>query len=242
MTTFGWCGLDGFIRPDAIEMLAAEATTLLPQAQHLTITRNIYSEFPDRSLSASIPARREYTHYPLQLADDQIPSQSLVKRLYYCDVLMDLVRQIEGKAKLFRSADEFQALNIVALPPGEWHGWHYDQNECTVTLLFQAPQEAGEFTFIPNCRTPDHEDIETVSRFLDGDMNVASTFGRSAGTFTLFRGESSLHGVTEVKGERPRVTAIFTYDEQPNRRSGDEVNVRVYGPRVEQILEQRREP
>ena len=241
MQTHGWCSLDGFIRPEAVEALAAEATALLPEAEHLTITRNIYSAPADLSPSASVPARTEHTHHPLQLADDQIPQHTLAKRLYHCDPLMDLVRHIEGKSQLYRSGDEFQALNIVALPPGEWHGWHYDENECTVTLLLQAADAGGEFVFIPDCRTADSEDVETVSRFLGGDMSVARTFGRSAGTFTLFRGECSLHGVTKVEGQKPRITAIFTYDEQPNRQSTDDINIRVYGPRVAQILEQRRE-
>ena len=239
MTAHGWCSLDGFLKSEAIEMLVDEANSMLPGAEQLTITRNIYTQPADRSENAPVPARKEYTHHPIQLADDQIPNYTLVKRLYHCDELMDLIRRIEGKVQLFRSADEFQALNIVALPPGEWHGWHYDKDECVVTLLLQAADEGGDFVFIPNCRTDDDEDVETVSRFLEGDMTVASTFGRAAGTLTLFRGEYSLHGVTEIKGDRHRITAIFTYDEQPDRRSSDDVNIRVYGPRVERILAER---
>jgi len=45
--------------------------------------------------------------------------------------------------------------------------------------------------------------------------------------------------VTEVVGARPRITAIMTYDEQPNRIIPDEFNVRVYGKRVEKILADR---
>ena len=103
--------------------------------------------FPGGKVDASAPEgdprRREYTHHALQLADDQLPADTLVQRLYRCDVLTDFVRRVQGKAELYRYADEFQALNIVALPPGSWHGWHYDYNECTVTLLLQAAEEGG---------------------------------------------------------------------------------------------------
>ena len=235
----GWCNLDGFIRPAALEALAGEANALLPGAEALTIKRTIYGGKVDASAPEGDPRRREYTHHALQLADDQLPADTLVQRLYRCDVLTDFVRRVQGKAELYRYADEFQALNIVALPPGSWHGWHYDYNECTVTLLLQAAEEGGEFTFIPNVRTAEDENRDIVDRFLAGDMSHAKTLSRAAGTLTLFRGEYSLHGVTEVKGKLPRITAIFTYDEEPDRAASDEINIRIYGRRVERILAER---
>lgn len=240
METQGWCNLDGFIRPKALEALAKEANDLLPSAESLTIKRSIYGGKVDASVPEGDPRRREYVHHALQLADDQLPSDTLVQRLYQSDLMTDFIRRVQGKAELYRYADEFQALNIVALPPGSWHAWHYDHNECTVTLLLQAAEQGGEFTFIPNVRTRDDENHELVDRFLAGDMSHAKTFSRGAGTLTLFRGEFSLHGVTKVEGKRPRITAVFTYDERPGRTASDDINIRIYGPRVERILAQRR--
>ncbi len=240
MAEQGWCSFDGFLRPEAVAALAEEANRLLPGAEALTIKRTIYGGKARSGAAQGAPSQREYIHHALQLADDQIPDETLVRRLYLSDQLTDFIRQVERKARLFRSADAFQALNIVALPPGCWHGWHYDHDECVVTLLLQAAEDGGEFVFIPNSRTREHEDIEAVDRFLAGDMSVASTIGRSAGTLTLFRGEYSLHGVSEVKGSLPRVTAIFTYDEEPGRVSTDDINIRIYGPRAARILAERR--
>ena len=240
METQGWCNLDGFIRPGALEALAREANDLLPSAESLTIRRTIYGGKVDASVPEGDPRRRECVHHALQLADDQLPADTLIQRLYRSDLVTDFIRRVQGKAELHRYADEFQALNIVALPPGSWHGWHYDYNECTVTLLLQAAERGGEFTFIPNVRTRDDENREVVDRFLAGDMTHAKTFSRGAGALTLFRGEYSLHGVTEVEGKRPRITAIFTYDEKPGRRASDDINIRIYGPRVERILAKRR--
>ena len=149
------------------------------------------------------------------------------------------MRRVQSKDVLYRCADEFQALNIVALRPGSWHAWHYDTTECTVTLLLQAAEKGGEFTFLPNSRTDEDEDREAVDRLLAGDMSQAQTFSRGAGTFTLFRGGYSLHGVTKVEGSQPRVSAIMTYDEQPNRVIDDEINIRIYGKRVESLMANR---
>ncbi|WP_120502270.1 hypothetical protein [Roseovarius sp. EL26] len=239
MEEHGWCNLDGFIREDALEALAAESNDLLPSAPVLTIKRTIYQGAVDPDAPADDPRRKEYMHKAVQLADDQIPKETLLKQLYTSDLLTEFVRRVQQKPQLYRCADEFQALNVVALQPGSWHAWHYDTTECTVTLLLQSAEEGGEFAFLPNSRTDETEDGESVTRLLSGDMSAAQTFSRGAGTFTLFRGGYSLHGVTEVQGNRPRVTAILTYDEQPGRVLSDDVNIRIYGDRVKKILADR---
>ena len=165
---------------------------------------------------------------------------TMVQQLYQSKILTEFVRRVQNKQQLYRCADEFQALNIVALQPDNWHAWHYDTVECTVTLLLQAAQSGGEFAFLPNSRTDDTEDRELVDQVIAGDLSQAQSFSRGAGTFTLFRGGYSLHGVTKVEGSIPRVTAIFTYDEQPDRVLSDEVNVQIYGPRVQKILSERK--
>ncbi len=236
MEIHGWCNFDNFIPPKSLEALATESRELLPNAETLTIKRNIYQGKVDPTVPEDDPRRREYVHSAIQLADDQIPSETMIQQLYKSDLLTDFIRRVQGKEQLYRYGDEFQALNIVALQPGSWHGWHYDVNECTVTLLLQAADEGGEFTFIPDSRTPDSENTEIVDQFLSGDMTHAKTFSRGAGTLTLFRGGYSLHGVSEVKGGQPRITAILTYNEMPGVVAADDINIRIYGKRVEQIL------
>ncbi len=239
MEEHGWCNLDGFIRPEALAALTQEVNTLLPTAEVLTIRRNIYQGPIDPTLPKDDPRRREYVHVATQLADDQLPRETLIQRLYQSELLTDFVRRVQRKQVLYRCADEFQALNVVALHPGSWHAWHYDTTECTVTLLLQAAENGGDFAFLPNSRTDESEDRAAVDRLLSGDMSHAQTFDRGAGTFTLFRGGYSLHGVTEVLGSIPRVTAIMTYDEQEGRVISDDINVRIYGKRVEKILADR---
>ena len=232
----GWCSFDGFIKADALEALSSEANALLPTAQTLTIKRTIYQGEVDPSLPKSDPRRREFIHKALQLADDQIPDDTLIQQLYQSKLLTEFVRQVQKKPTLYRCADQFQALNVVALQPDSWHAWHYDTTECTVTLLLQDAESGGEFAFIPDSRTDETEDRESVDQLLAGDMSKAITLSRGAGTFTLFRGGYSLHGVTKVEGIRPRISAIFTYDEQPGRIISDDINIRIYGERAKQIL------
>ncbi|WP_170325626.1 HalD/BesD family halogenase [Ruegeria arenilitoris] len=239
MDEHGWCNLAGFIRPEALEQLNGEANDLLPTAEVLHVKRNIYQGAIDPTLPEDDPRRKEFTHVAVQLADDQIPAETGLKQLYHSDILTEFVRRVQKKDQLHRCADDFQALNVVALHPESWHAWHYDTTECTVTLLLQAAETGGEFTFLPNSRDDQSEDREAVDRLLAGDMSQAQTFSRGAGAFTLFRGGYSLHGVTKVEGSQPRISAIMTYDEQPNRVIDDEINIRIYGERVKKILDSR---
>lgn len=236
----GWCSFEGFIRPDAVIALSDEVNALLPTADTLIIKRTIYQGKPDPSAPANDPRSREYVHSAVQLADDQIPTETMIQQLYQSQILTEFVRRVQKKSQLYRCADEFQALNIVYLQPDSWHAWHYDTTECTVTLLLQVAKSGGEFYFLPNSRTDETEDRASVDQLLAGDMSKAETFSRGAGTFTLFRGGYSLHGVTKVEGSRPRVSAVLTYDDQPDRVLSDDVNIRIYGPRVEKILTERK--
>lgn len=240
MDAHGWCNLAGFLRIEALDRLNGEANELLPTAEVLHVKRNIYQGAIDPSLPDDDPRRKEFTHIAVQLADDQIPSETGLKQLYQSEMLTEFVRRVQRKGQLYRCADEFQALNVVALHPESWHAWHYDTTECTVTLLLQAADFGGEFAFLPNSRDDQGEDREAVDRLLAGDMSHAQTFSRGAGAFTLFRGGYSLHGVTKVEGINPRISAIMTYDEQPNRVIDDEINIRIYGQRVESILANRK--
>lgn len=239
MDEHGWCNLAGFLREDALGQLNGEANDLLPTAEVLHVKRNIYQGAIDPSLPKDDPRRKEFTHIAVQLADDQIPAETRLKKLYRSEILTEFVRRVQRKDQLYRCADEFQALNVVALHPDSWHAWHYDTTECTVTLLLQAAEIGGEFAFLPNSRTDEGEDREAVDRLLAGDMSLAQTFSRGAGAFTLFRGGYSLHGVTKVEGARPRISAILTYDEQPDCVIDDEINIRIYGKRVKNILADR---
>jgi hypothetical protein len=235
----GWCSFEGFIRPEAVEALANEAQTLLPTANTLTVKRTIYQGVPDYNAPSDELRKQEYVHRALQLANDQIPNETLIQQLYQSPILTEFVRRVQKKSQLYRCADEFQALNVVGLQPDSWHAWHYDTVECTVTLLLQAAQLGGEFVFLPNSRDDQTEDTQAVDRLLSGDTSKAQTFSRGAGTFTFFRGGYSLHGVTKVEGNQERISAVLTYDEQPDRVLSDEVNIQIYGSRVAKILNDR---
>ena len=239
MRQTGSCNLPGFINEDALSQLTEESNTLLPLTSEQYMSRNIYVSPVDSSLPEDHPARQLFAYHRRQLANDQIPQSTLLRQLYECEPLTNFIAAVQEKSKLYRMADEFQALNVIVLENGEWQPWHFDFNECTVTLLIQAPDSGGEFIFVPDLRSADDENHEGIQKFLDGEQSTLQTLERAPGTLTLFRGEYALHAVSRVGGTKPRVSAIFTYDELPDRVAPDHVNIQIYGPRIERILKER---
>ena len=237
----GACNLRGFLTEQGVSLLASEANDLQRVAYHRTWKVNfLFQDVAESSLPENHPAQRFWTMTSSHLAGDQFDEKSLLRQLYEWDAITELVARIQGKANLFRFADEFQAINVIGLGEGQRTVCHHDDNECTVTLLLQAPESGGEFIYGENTRTHAGElDLDAIHGVMDGDPAVVKTLPRAPGTLTLFRGGCSMHGVTPVVGKRQRLSAVFTYDADPHRIGPAETNIAVYGPRVKKILEQR---
>lgn len=236
ITETGACNLKGFIRPEAVAALAAEAVALEPQAFRKDKVRNAYFTSDDPALPDDHPLRAFFPLKMAQLAHDLIPPAALVEQLYRYDPLTDFIRRVLGKDTLYRMADRFQALNLTYLKAGDLQPWHYDHGEFTVTLLLQAADAGGDFDYAPRIRTPEAENFDAVKRLFAGTYEDVRTLARDAGTLTIFRGMYAMHRVSEVKGPKSRITAIFSYDSLPDRVATDEVNVSIYGPRVAEVL------
>lgn len=238
----GAANLYGFIRPAAVDALVREAEALLPVARvKKSGSRNVYVKPIDDTWPSDHPGRTMLAQGgSAQIAYDQIPADAGIRRLFEWDALTDFVAAALGKPKLYRFADPFQAANLIYLREGEGSPWHFDHNDSTVTLLLQEPEAGGEFEYVPFLRSRANPNLEGIRRLISGDRSGVRSPERHSGTLTMFLGEFSAHRVAPVKGSRARITAIFTYDEQPGRESSDEANILVYGPRAAEIIARRR--
>lgn len=237
----GCVNLPGFVKADAFAAFAREASMLLERyAYRKSHLRTALFNQGDPSKPSDHPANRLFRENSLQIANDQI-GDTLIRRVYEWQPLTDFIAAVEGCERLYRMADEFQALNIIAHETDNGLPWHFDVNNFTVTLLLQASEAGGEFVFIPEMRSGRDVDFVRMERLFEGDESFIHTTERSTGTLTLFRGRNALHAVTAVKGPTPRITAVLTYDEKPDCVASERGNAFVYGPRVEAIYRERRE-
>jgi hypothetical protein len=236
----GACNLEGFIWSDTAEAMADEALELIPLAYEKDTRRNAYFTKEDPSLPPDHPLRAFFPLKMSQLANDAIPNTAAIQRLYEWHPLTDFIRLVLELEALHRTADPFLALNLTYLKAGDLQPWHYDHNEFTVTLLLREAEAGGAFEYAPRMRTAQDENFAAVKRLFTGTYHDVRTLPRPPGTLTIFKGRHAMHRVTEVQGDRRRISALLSYDSLPNQFAEDDTNAFIYGPRVAAILAARR--
>jgi hypothetical protein len=236
----GACNLDGFILSQAARSMAEEALVLAPLAYVKDTRRNAYFTKDDPTLPPDHPLRAFFPLKMSQLANDAIPKTAAIQRLYEWDALTDFIRLAVGLDALYRIADPFLALNLTYLKAGDLQPWHYDHNEFTVTLLLQDAESGGAFEYVPRLRTAEDENFDAVKRLFAGTYGDVRVLPRRPGTLTIFKGRHAMHRVTEVRGQRQRISALLSYDSRPGQFASDETNAFIYGPRVAAILAAKR--
>jgi hypothetical protein len=227
----GMCRLEGFLRPDAVAALGAEANALAARANFSLKFCNPYFTRKDPALPED-HARNIMTPRGMgMVAGDLIPEAGGLKRLYRWDGLHRFVAAVLGK-QVHVVADPYQCLNISVMPEGPGHNWHFDDPDFVVTLMLQAPEAGGDFECAPDIRSAENENYDAVRDVLLGKRDRVKVVPFKPGTLMIFHGHNSLHRVSPVTGQRLRLIAVFSYATQPGYHGEDLANRLVYGERA----------
>ena len=70
-----------------------------------------------------------------------------IRRLYEADDLTVFIAAVLGKRVLYRSADPLDALEIAIFGDGDELGWHFDNSEFSVTVMYQQAEAGGHFDY-----------------------------------------------------------------------------------------------
>ena len=234
------CVLPSFVKVEALGALQQEAKTLARDAFFYEKGGlNCYRTGDDPRYPTDHPRRLFYEVKEGVVAYDQFAEDSSLKRVYLWQPLADFLARVFGKGALYPFGDPFQALNIMVLrenPSDMGMGWHFDENEFTVTLMIQPPEAGGEFEFVPNIRGPWDENYQGVQAILRGGDEGVRRVSLAAGTLALFRGGFSLHRVAPVTGQTDRLQCIMTFEKEPEQRASEESSINIYGPRVAAVI------
>ena len=219
-----------FVRPEAIEAMAAEATSLHDQTFWSVQDHNPYFSPDDESFPEDHP-RRTFQHRQSGFINsDILTEQSLLRKIYDADVLVHFVWECLGTPQpIYRWADPLGRNPYGVMEPTHYLPWHFDGNEFTVSILVQKADEGGVFEYVPNIRTPEAENYEHIKHILDGGRDGVHELDLQPGDLQLFRGRYSLHRVAPLKGIRPRYVAIFSYVEEPGMVGSVERTRQLYG-------------
>ena len=230
LSTRGACLLDGFIREEVLESMVGEAESLIPLSHHYaSCTTTAYQETVPLAARTDHPRKTPHTSSNHVLAYDLIPTQTGVRRFYESDELLDFIAAVLGVKQLHRYADRLGALNIAVNMAGDHNGWHFDQCDFVTSLLLREAQTGGEFEYVPNLRDEKSENYSSVKRVLDGDRDRVVKLPMKAGSLSIFKGRHSMHRVTKIAGERPRLIALLGYDAQPGVLMSQSASLRRFG-------------
>jgi alkylated DNA repair dioxygenase AlkB len=209
----GVAQLEGFLTPAAISQMIADADRLAAQAWASDQTHTVYFEPPDDSAGADHPRALLQHSAKRAIAYDLIPDGAPIRRLYESDDLTGFIAAVLGKQALYRSADPLDALEIAVFGDGDELGWHFDNSEFSVTVMYAESEAGGHFDYYPGLRAEHDDNYSGVQKILLGDPGGVVRLPSSPGTLAVFRGQHALHRVTPVSGPRPRINSVLTYGE-----------------------------
>jgi hypothetical protein len=224
----GLCMLPNFITTNAHQVLTEEANSISTKAYFCKNTHNAYLTDDDSGLPPDDVGRRQEQTFVGSVPYDQIAEGSSLNRLYQWDPLKNFIGYVLGKSEFYRFADPLGACSINVFVDGGEHGWHFDESEFTVTLMLQAPESGGAFEYVPQIRGKSDEK-EIVASVLDGDRSQVVELPFSAGTLLIFGGNQTIHRVTRVIGNRPRLVPVLCFAEQEGLKNSESVRKLFWG-------------
>lgn len=225
----GMFNLVGLVRPEALAQAIAE---IRPVMETLSFTHrrrhNIYFRKEIPELAADHPALALCETVNHTVCADQI-TQSIPLWIYEWSPFISFLAAAMGKDALFPARDALARVNVMAYRDGEALNWHFDRSEFTTTLLFQAPDEGGEFIYRTDLRSDTNPNYDGVARLLRGEDPDVKMLTLSPGTLNVFRGKNTAHKVGTVKGARERIIAVFSYFDRPGVVFSREDQMGFYG-------------
>jgi hypothetical protein len=142
---------------------------------------------------------------------------------------MSLVAAILDLPRLYRYDDPLGALNLAVMEAGDQLWWHFDQTDFVVSLALQSSERGGAFEYVPRIRTADDERYDDVAALLRGADDAVVRLPMEPGTLVLFQGRFSIHRVTPIAGDVPRLVALLAYDTKPGTCSSELLRAFRYG-------------
>jgi hypothetical protein len=215
LTSSGAAELEGFLSPEGVAALVADAEELATRAHRSSGIGTAYLEIPDASFAQDHP-RQTWGDYSLgAVALDLMPRTSPLRRLYEWSSVTAFIAAILNRGPVFPYADPFGALNLAVMEDGDQLQWHFDQTDFVVSLAIQSAATGGDFEVAPRIRSGTAEHYEEVGSVLAGDRSKVIALPMTPGTLLVFEGRNSLHRVAPIVGEIPRHVALLAYDTKP---------------------------
>lgn len=217
----GLCVIPDFIPSHVLPHFIDEAATLINVAYHNQLTGNAYLETIDETLPEDHVKKITETTALAVVAYDQFAKDSLVRQIFEWPGLLKLVKTIVGREDIFPYNCPLGAVNIAVMREDDYLRWHFDQSEFVVSIPLQDADEGGIYEYVPNLRSTDSPNYEGVKQVLEGDRTNVKILEAAPGSLVFFQGMNTLHRVTKIHGNTPRLVLLLGYAFEPDIKSSD---------------------
>lgn len=209
----GVCIFDGFLRTEAVEAVLSEIDLCVDQAYVGTTSSTVYLEPGSKLWPPGDPRRVEEITTVGTLAEDQLSSDSWLRRLHGAAAFQGFIGDIVGSSRLYGYTDGLTSVNVLVFKRGHRLGWHFDEAEYAVTLMLRPASSGGAFEYAPLVRQSGAGGDAGIRAVISG-VREPVTMPLRMGTLLVFRGRDSLHRVTAVRSGAPRIVAVLSYDKR----------------------------
>ena len=207
----GVCIFDGFLRDEALATVLSEIDLSADEAYVSTTSSTVYLEPGSDVWPPGDPRRVEERTTVGTLAEDQLSSDSWLRRLHGAAAFQLFIGDIVGSSRLYGYADGLTSVNVLVFKRGHRLGWHFDEAEYAVTLMLRSASSGGTFEYVPLVRHTGADGNSAIRGVIAG-VRQPVTAPLQAGSLLIFRGRDSLHRVTAVRSGGPRIVAVLSYD------------------------------
>ncbi len=232
LDTSGIVVLSNLISSEAIRALQEEAASLKEKSYRSRSVYNLYVLPEDKNLGPNEPRNRKFQTTKGCIADDQIPQDSILRKIYNSDLFREFICKLQKIENIFPYADTLSSININYYDPGDNLEWHFDNSDFAITILIKNCEMGGIYEYFPDMRYTENgkENYTLLEKILDGKVKPKSV-KVAEGDLMIFRGNRSLHRVTKVeKGERILVT--LNYNVKPGMPLSEESRITFFGRTV----------
>ena len=224
----GCAVLKGFLTPEGITALAAEADGVADKGHRSFNRTNVYFTKDDPSLPADDPRRQFFDRSNAFVPADNFAKDGPLRTIHDSDGFDAFIKDCLQEENFHRYADPLADVIVNAAEAGNGFPWHFDTNNFTVTIAIQNAEGGGAFEYAPRIREGS-ENFAEVSRVLNGTSDKVKVLNLEPGDLQIFRGRYSLHRVAPLTGTRPRYVAILSYVEEPDMVGAPERVMQLYG-------------
>lgn len=225
----GMINLPGFLTPEGVGTYKQEIHDRMDTAYHAVTERHPYGyhrsdQFPEYHPRNILTAAQTYrlAHHLMQ--------ETEIDELYRWLPMRQFIADITSNDVVYLSGDPSNGLVVQVYKEGCGQAWHFDQALFSTILNLAESVSGGVFECAPEIRTEDAPNYEEVKRVLDGESACVQKHYVKEGSFTVMLGRYTMHRVTTIEKQQPRISAVLSYELKPGLHMDLDTRKNSFGP------------